>query len=297
MVAIPYDPTLDSLSNPWKANDFFTCGTFAHGQIPSLEALCVEMSRVAYVKEVDRLEEYLKRVNFRLVEAVGYDQRYGTQFFIAEMSTGGDRPTAVVAFRGTEPGDYMDIATDANVRKDSWAGRGKVHIGFRDAAPKVDTLKAKLAPVVESKAYVLFTGHSLGAALAILAAAVCSPDYICTFGGPRVGDIEFANNLQQIKHDRYQNCHDLVCRMPAEKMGYKHTGRLRYIDRRGQLQDPTPSHSDMVKDQGLAVAEYPRVLAQYKARHLFDLSVLLPTRDLADHTLINYLSGVMGLRH
>jgi hypothetical protein len=297
MVAIPYDPTLDSLIHPWKANDFFTYGSFAYGQTPSREALCAEMARVVYVKEVSRLEEYLKRVNFTLVEAVGYDQKYGTQFFIAEMSTGDKRPTAVVAFRGSEPDDYMDIATDANFPKDSWAGQGKVHTGFRDAAPKADTLKAKLTPVVKSNAYVLFTGHSLGAAIATLAAVVCPPDYVCTFGSPLVGDIEFANSLQEIKHDRYQNCHDLVTRVPPEPMGYKHTGRLRYIDRHGQLQEPIPSQPDILKDQGLAVAEYPRVLAQYKSRHLLDLSALVPTRDLADHAMINYLSGVMGLRH
>lgn len=106
MVAIPYDPTLGSRIHPGKADDFFTYSPFAHGQIPSEAALCTEMSRLVYVEQMNRLERYLKRADFTLLDAIGYDQQFSaTQYFIAKKSSDAGRPIVVAANRGSEPDD------------------------------------------------------------------------------------------------------------------------------------------------------------------------------------------------
>jgi triacylglycerol lipase len=277
MFAIPYDPSRESLFHPGRADDFFM-----HGPISSEAALCAEMSRLAYVKEVPRLQKYLERAGFALVTAMGYD-RPGTQAFVATSSGGGARPVAVVAFRGTEPDDPTDLFADARFTKVTWDGAGRVHEGFRNALPD----PAALGPMIPAGARVLFTGHSLGAALATLAAALRRPDHLYTFGSPRVGDAEFASGLHGVDHARYVDCCDLVTLVPPEFAGYVHAGDLRYIDRHGVV-GAAPSEDAVAKDRVEASAEY---VFRYAVFH-----GTVAARQLADHAPINYISGVMGLR-
>lgn len=293
MAAIPYDLTLDSLIHPGLADDFFTYGTFARGQIPSEAALCAEMSRLAYVKQVNRLDEYLRRAGFTLIDAVGYDKEFSeTQYFIAEKADALGQPIAVVAIRGSEPNDYKDWIADVSFFKQKWAGEGRVDVGFRDAVPDMTALVNKLAPFESTnpRSRVLFTGHSLGAAIAVLTGALHYPDYLYTFGCPRVGDRDFAESLH-FDHTRFQNCHDLVTLVPPPG-GYTHVGEHRYINRSGKLEETTPSVLERAADQGFAVISYIELLATYDGRPEW----LVLDRGLADHSMINYFSGVMGLR-
>jgi hypothetical protein len=293
MVEIPYDLTLDSLIHPGLADDFFTYGVFVHGQFPSEAALCAEMSRLVYVKQVRRLDEYLKRADFTLLDAIGYDEEFSeTQYFLAGKTSGSGQPIVVVAIRGSEPDDYKDWIADVSFLKQKWAGEGRVHVGFRNAVPDMNVLVHKLAPFESAnpRARVLFTGHSLGAAIAVLTAALHHPDYLYTFGCPRVGDRDFAESLH-FDHARYQNCHDLVTLVPPPS-GYTHVGEHRYINRSGKLEETTPSVLERAADQGFAVISYIELLATYEGRPEW----LVLDRGLADHSMINYLSGVMGLR-
>ena len=86
-----------------------------------------------------------------------------TQAYIASM------PGAViVTFRGSEQdrlGDEFDDARFGLVR----ATHGSVHKGFRDALDRVWRRRRQLTPLAGSRT-VWFSGHSLGAALATLAA-------------------------------------------------------------------------------------------------------------------------------
>jgi hypothetical protein len=299
MVAIPYDPTLDSLINPGKADDFFTYGSFAHGQIHSEAALCAEMSRVVYVKQVNRLELYLKRADFTLLEAIGYDQQFSaTQYFIAKRSSDVGPPIVVVAIRGSEPDDYKDLLTDVNVPQETWAGKGRVHSGFCQALPDMEKLDDKLATLVSSdpRSRLLFTGHSLGAAIATLVTALHHPDYLYTVGSPRVGDRDFAESIHLVNHARYVNCLDLVTTVPPPIPGWVHVGQDRYIDRHGKVVEPSPSVEAALFDRGAAAMEYGVIVAKYDLLHLLHPALLVPIRGLADHAMINYLSGVMGLR-
>lgn len=92
-----------------------------------------------------------------------------TQGFIAA-----DDNAVIVAFRGTEPTQPADIVTDLKFAKvaDADYGRGEIHEGFKAALDSIwDELLGKLTEYGNKKQPVWFTGHSLGGALAVLAAA------------------------------------------------------------------------------------------------------------------------------
>jgi hypothetical protein len=282
MSKIPYDGKLASLFHPGEANDFFT-----HGPIPSEAALCAEMSRLAYVTDKARLKTYLncanyKSASFTLVETIGYD-RPGMQAFVAK-SDDTDQPTAVVAFRGTEGNDLKDLIADLRLRKVDLKGHGRVDKGFIDAL--ADDVK-ELVSLIPAGARSLFTGHSLGGALATLAAALHSPDYLYTYGSPRVGDHAFATSIDVVKHERYADCCDWATTVPPAFMKYEHAGDLHYINRHG-IVVTSLSNEEIKEDQHKATKEY--------------LSTCWPhwntvwLRGLADHAPINYVSAAMGLR-
>jgi uncharacterized protein YjbI with pentapeptide repeats/pimeloyl-ACP methyl ester carboxylesterase len=107
---------------------------------------------------------------------------------------------AFLVFRGTEPGSLEDWGTDLRL----WprGGRPRRHIGFFTAwervRPQVESWLTALD--LEPKRLVL-SGHSLGGALAILAAfdlADSAPiQAVLTFGAPRVGGRRFRRAYHQ----------------------------------------------------------------------------------------------------
>jgi Lipase (class 3) len=280
-MAYPYDPTPSALFAPAEGARFFP-----HGRPAGHAALCAEMSRLAYAgfEHADggdraRVEEALGHVGFQpllLFSAAG------TQGFLA---TDTRSSLSVLAFRGTEvdPGDWR---TDLNALRKPWPGGGEVHEGFLGALEAVwDQIGPHLAEAPGRRVY---TGHSLGAALATLAAARQPPDTLCTFGSPRVGDEAFVRALPRFEIHRYSNCCDLVCCLPLEVLGYRHLGPLSYLDRRGRLHEDPPG--------GLVWRDQWMARAGYAARYGWQVWRNLPTRDLADHAPVNYFSALSQLR-
>jgi hypothetical protein len=299
MHQMPYDASKKSLYNPGEADNFFEF----EDTLKNEDTLCAEMSRLAYVKEETRLADYLARVDYQLHKTWGYGAA-GTQIFIAKSV---DSKRIVVAFRGTEPDDLTDIASDADLRKRDWIDEtntltGYVHRGFAEALLKdasngniLADLSKHINTMSDDCDQLFLTGHSLGAAVATLTAAyfIQSPikDKIklVTLGSPLVGDSNFAENTQQISHHRVVNCCDIVTRLPPEILGYKHTGTLCYLDSRGQLLANPVSDETITEDRIGAAAEY-------FTRFSFRIGIV-GFRELADHAPINYLSGIAGLRN
>ena len=121
---------------------------------------------------------------------------------------------AVLAFRGTEK-HFADIKTDLDARFYHQGNTG-VHTGFLNA---FEAVKPQIIRAVESipdtyKVYI--TGHSLGGALAIIAARGLNSDKLAacyTFGGPRVGNSEFGESIKPPIY-RVVNAADMVPRLP-----------------------------------------------------------------------------------
>lgn len=107
-----------------------------------------------------------------------------------------DNTVALLAFRGTEsPSNWV---RDARIFPAPYPW-GRVHIGFRDGVRAVEGALQEFETVAKNSKHVWITGHSLGGALALIAAGRLkmkgvSP-YIYTYGQPRVGLNEFAERF------------------------------------------------------------------------------------------------------
>ncbi len=156
----------------------------------------------------DKLGIHLDLAGFKLVKPFNNKD---TQAFLAVRES--DK-MAVLAFRGTEM-NIADIRTDLKTTSIDIDGFS-VHEGFYKAFKMIDKdVKDELKALGDD--YVLYiTGHSLGGALALLAAKYLGSDSLgaCyTFGGPRVASQEFS---QSIKTPIYRviNAADIVPRIP-----------------------------------------------------------------------------------
>ena len=135
----------------------------------------------------------------------------------------------VIAFRGTE--SFRDVISDLNIdlvplHLKNITRTPSVHKGFYD---QFNSIKAKLTldinkymndtTIKEPK--IIVTGHSLGGALATIAACKYSYDYefpikCVTFGSPRVGNslfVEYFNNKVDLSL-RYVNDNDPIPLVP-----------------------------------------------------------------------------------
>lgn len=167
----------------------------------------------------------------------------GASGFVGAFGAGGH--TLVLSFRGSENlqnwVENLKIAkTDRNM---SCAGC-KVHSGFYDcwrslSAPMVEELRALRASHPLAEVYV--TGHSLGAAIAMLAAYELQYEEripvagVYTFGQPRVGNEAFRtfyNAGAPQRTWRLTHWHDPVPHLPLRSMGFAHLGTEVWWDER-----------------------------------------------------------------
>jgi predicted lipase len=161
-------------------------------------------------------------------------------------------------------------------------GKEKVHIGFIGAYATVrDNVISTVSDLLKAKKRNVFvTGHSLGAALATLAAydiaAACRVDAcLYTFGGPRVGNPLFAKNFNAKVKSAYRikNFDDVVGCVPLEKLElkgkkleYRHVGALEQLDTNGQI--------------------VPDEICPSKERILEEIASHSP---IANHDIVNYI--------
>lgn len=160
----------------------------------------------------------------------------GTQVF--QLSAHGNLAALLAALR--------DWVTDAKFCLEAVDGGGCVHSGFKSALDEVwNPLVARLQELAKERPTrtVWFTGHSLGAALATLAAArYPGVRGLYTFGSPLVGDAEFVKRLK-VPAYRFVNNNDVVTRVPPVgrykvrqgQGSYQHVRIEKYIDSTGRI--------------------------------------------------------------
>jgi hypothetical protein len=148
---------------------------------------------------------------------------------------------ALLSFRGTSnPGQWLRDAHFFPVPH-PW---GRVHQGFKDGVAQVETDLLEFDPVAKKAQHLWITGHSLGGALALIAAArfkmqtpALTPN-LYTYGQPRVGLVEFADRFAielPGRLYRFVNQSDIVTRVPPGFL-FQHTGILKRIVRPGVLE-------------------------------------------------------------
>jgi predicted lipase len=129
----------------------------------------------------------------------------------------------LVAFRGTV--GIKDWEVDFKIERNSLG----LHKGFCEA---VDSLYPEIRRVVAGKD-VLLTGHSLGAAMAAVAAiqlrTICEGVRIVNFGQPKIGDDKAVKLLNGILWNRFVHGEDIVTHVPLKCLDYVHGGKEIHI--------------------------------------------------------------------
>jgi triacylglycerol lipase len=189
----------------------------------------------------------------------------------------------VVAFRGTQPDERVDIWHDVEFPRRAWDVAGEaVHEGFKEALDVAWPAVAQRLEMLPGRP-AWFTGHSLGAALATLAAdrhllQGGQPAGVYTFGSPLVGDAAFVagcNARHAGRSFRYVNHDDAVTNLPPASFGFGHVEQEKYIDQNGTI-GPGPGR--------LRVAD----LLDRSAAHFQNLDEVLSGASLLPGFLIDH---------
>lgn len=172
-------------------------------------------------------------------EALGLGDFHWFSDQSTQAFTASDVDNLFVAFRGTEANP---IDWSRNARFSPIAGDfGRIHSGFVSGLDEV--WEESLEVIAAAGKPSVFTGHSLGGALAMIAAvrtnAAGHPvEAVYTYGQPRVGLGDFGTLFMDRLGDRtYRaiNHVDLVTRVPLLFQGYRHVGERIYFDRDGSV--------------------------------------------------------------
>jgi hypothetical protein len=235
-----------------------------------------EISRLVYRHGATRKlpkdrRQILAEVGFIEREAFDVD---GTQGSIIEAAPGSIHPPmAVLAFRGSE--EFKDWLTNINSVPVPWEGAGLVHNGFRGG---LNAVWERIEGLLTTMTVPLFyTGHSLGAALATVAAARKPPRATYTFGGPRVGDAHFASTFEMKQLYRVVNNRDVVPTLPPPPI-FRHAGEQHYVSSAGS----------MLVNPSLAVVDTDRLRKDptYDDHRL----LIQAPQFIADHAPVNYVA-------
>lgn len=278
---IEYDSRRAALYTPERQETLFR-----RGQVYAPLQLAVEGARLAYYRaqksetEKARLTEALSRVDFGTLTLFA-EAKTGTEAFGARRADG----ATLLAFRGTQPDDVTDLATDLRAYTVPWPeSAGRVHAGFAAAARALlPQVHEWIAATGIDASKMIVTGHSLGAALATLVASLLRPGFLVAIGSPRVGDADFAASLAAANVVRLVDCCDAVTDVPPPLGGYKHVHARTYITRDGEVIDDPP--------QSLVDADRQRARMDYITQYAWKTGSVL-VRDLADHAPINYARAV-----
>jgi triacylglycerol lipase len=179
------------------------------------------------------------------------------------------RGATILSFAGTDPVSLANWVSDFNFR----AGAGGIADGFHQAFDAVQKQVFALARTANQPLFV--TGHSLGGALAVIAAqALQSSGFdvagVYTFGMPRPGDEAFArvsyDPLLGSRTYRLVHGNDIVPTVAPSTLGPRHVGRLLRCDP-GAAFDPAtlspttesddPLFSDAAGQQLTALLNHP----------------------------------------
>ena len=233
-----------------------------------------------------------------------------TQCYVAHS-----KAVVIVVFRGTQvmvPGrdsltvlgdqaeDFLADARIALVAADA-PSQGRAHFGFRRALREIwEHLVERLAPLRKERPGrpIWLAGHSLGGALAMLAAArLPGSQAVYTFGAPLLADEEFAA-AYKVPTFRFVHGEDVIATVPVagtylpprlRRAGflpaldfiglYRSIGQRVQISRDGKV-TPGGGPEDLPGDL--------RTKLQQLLRHPLDWAALQPFDDVVDHSPLFY---------
>ena len=222
------------------------------------------MSQLAYeTAHRDKVESVCGLFNLRLVESIANDR--GSGFELLPLHTRGviaeGHGAIIVAFAGTDPLIPVNWITDFDVglkfRFNERVTPPLLHRGFETAFKSVANDVARVL-ANRGETPVLVTGHSMGGALAVIAADHFLSEKnlrataLYVFGMPRVGDEGFASRYNEtLGSTTYRLVHgsDVVATVPPSSFGFRHVGRLIHCARGAHFaaEPPVSEFSDEPK--------------------------------------------------
>lgn len=246
-------------------------------------------TNIAYMCALASDAAYLGEEDFHNAMASYIEHRFTTKYF----NTGGaqayafkpNKDQAVIVFRGTDSECWNDFLADIKAWQSESDVNGEVHSGFKH---EVDKLEKRIILWIKSRAVnketeVILTGHSLGAAMAsIMCSRLHDLGYnvkLYTFGSPRVGDSNWANQFSNIEVHRFVNCNDIVCRVPLPP-AYNHIGMLHYMTYDGKIKNDMTKYQRF-KDQIRARLRAWRKLQFFSG--VYDHSIDLYIYKIGEH--------------
>lgn len=221
----------------------------------------------------------------------------------------GGRDATLVSFSGTDPLKIEDWITDFTPARSAT----DLHSGFQNA---VETVWPAIKTAIENRPadeqFVFFTGHSLGGALAIIAAERAMRELnvqaraVYTYGSPRTGGAAFFDAYEpKLGSTTYRLVHgtDIVATVPPTA-DFRHVGQSRNCPTDGRFGDAQtqinpgeankPDFAEAVLQSGLsdfrALAAF-RFIRGIGPRPLDRLGALLP-RMVRDHVPANYFRAL-----
>jgi len=189
----------------------------------------------------------------------------------------------ILSFRGTSSKSDVksDLTSGKNYEIDNGQSAGKVHVGFKQ---ETDKLWPKIYKSLHNVQSLYVTGHSLGAAMATIAARRLNSKVtaLITFGSPRVGNKEFVNGMNDLNilHYRVQNNCDDVTKVPPRLMGFRHHGIHKYMNYYGQFRklNPWQQVKDMIRS---------RIAGWKDGEHFLGAK---------NHLMVNYIAALKKLK-
>lgn len=226
----PKDLTdLGRIIPPNKNYNYFEEGDIHHFKYDTDEYQLVNAWRLAdsaflaYVDDFSFCEDNFKKIG---LENTKLFSGSSTQCYVANNDK-----FSIVAFRGTEIkrlNAIQDIFIDARLKLVNSSSTGKTHEGFKVALDQIWendwNLRGYLQELSDENSGMnfWFTGHSLGGALAVLAAKrFGKAQGIYTFGCPKVGNSVFVDAIDENLEGRvfrFVNNNDAITKFPLSDL-------------------------------------------------------------------------------
>lgn len=302
------DTSIQSLFSPGEAGSYFDIKNPSPLIIDSAFHLwnawwLAELSRLVYREDKHNQSEERESINTATLLAQNNFELLG-EFVADETSTYGmllktngvdpvqqkHSPCLIMVFCGSN--EINDWRLNIKAYQKDFFKLGNIHRGFQKAFLSIkDQIMDKQA-LFE---YPLFiTGHSLGAALAVLTTAylgIKSNQIFATytFGAPKVGGQEFVQSINHHTIHRIVNDCDLVTHLPFElgKINYEHYGENWFLDKNAELLGNL-SHDEISSKQ----SDFPNFIEIFRENGFKDLFSEFQReipQFLSDHAPVNYV--------
>jgi hypothetical protein len=283
--------TWQALLNPGSSNHYFATNVLKLFQVnyPGFSLINAwwlsELCRLIYKKDsnengkwtdIPTRNEILNRVHLQEYRFFNFEK---AQCAIITSKKEIKDAFAVLVFRGTS-GKLQNWIHNFDAFPSKWPCGGWVHKGFKKIFDEIwDDILTSLLSIRQP---IIYTGHSLGAAMATLAASLKPPRALYTFGSPRVGNAAFIHSLKDIRIYRVINSRDIVSSTPPSLMTFKffHAGEPYYLNHKKYQNISTDNFKENIDD-----LEKKSIYKRHVPSHKWFPS---PPEFLADHAPINY---------